>query len=203
MKRLIICMLCLLLAPAFPGMCAAAVDSGVKAADGWVIMPAGARPTYMGIHGGTMPVSLLVSGDGSSLLTFVGRTGNDFLDVRRTDVRMPSLLNATAARDAADGGLLTGGTVLMAGSAASSMPVIYLTGEGFARAAPSPDQLQPFGLSDKPLSIEGQVAKKVPSVFSAAVSATPPQPELVQHEVETAGFLPPSVSYLFDFPGIS
>ena len=119
MKRLIICMLCLLLAPAFPGMCAAAVDSGVKAADGWVIMPAGARPTYMGIHGGTMPVSLLVSGDGSSLLTFVGRTGNDFLDVlRRTDVRMPSLLNATAARDAADGGLLTGGTVLMAGSAA-------------------------------------------------------------------------------------
>ena len=160
MKRLIICMLCLLLAPAFPGMCAAAVDSGVKAADGWVIMPAGARPTYMGIHGGTMPVSLLVSGDGSSLLTFVGRTGNDFLDVlRRTDVRMPSLLNATAARDAADGGLLSGGTVLMAGSAASSMPVIYLTGEGFARAAPSPDQLQPFGLSDKPLSIEGQVAK--------------------------------------------
>ena len=160
MKILIICMLCLLLAPAFPGMCAAAVDSGVKAADGWVIMPAGARPTYMGIHGGTMPVSLLVSGDGSSLLTFVGRTGNDFLDVlRRTDVRMPSLLNATAARDAADGGLLTGGTVLMAGSAASSMPVIYLTGEGFARAAPSPDQLQPFGLSDKPLSIEGQVAK--------------------------------------------
>ena len=149
MKRLIICMLCLLLAPAFPGMCAAAVDSGVKAADGWVIMPAGARPTYMGIHGGTMPVSLLVSGDGSSLLTFVGRTGNDFLDVlRRTDVRMPSLLNATAARDAADGGLLTGGTVLMAGSAASSMPVVYLTSEGFARAAPSPDQLLPFGLSD-------------------------------------------------------
>ena len=113
----------------------------------------------MGIHGGTMPVSLLVSGDGSSLLTFVGRTGNDFLDVlRRTDVRMPSLLNATAARDAADGGLLSGGTVLMAGSAASSMPVIYLTGEGFARAAPSPITV-PFGLSDKPLSIEGQVAK--------------------------------------------
>ena len=121
MKILIICMLCLLPAPAFPGMCAAATDSGAKAADGWVIMPAGARPTYMGIHGGTMPVSLLVSDDGSSLLTFVGRTGNDFLDVlRRTDVRMPSLLNATAARDTAGGGLLTGGTVLMAGSAASS-----------------------------------------------------------------------------------
>ena len=181
MKILIICMLCLLPAPAFPGMCAAATDSGAKAADGWVIMPAGARPTYMGIHGGTMPVSLLVSDDGSSLLTFVGRTGNDFLDVlRRTDVRMPSLLNATAARDTAGGGLLTGGTVLMAGSAASSMPVIYLTGEGFARAAPSPDQLQPFGLSDKPLSIEGQVVKPTPifprqksSVcFSATVPAT-------------------------------
>ena len=76
-----------------------------------------------------------------------------------TDVRMPSLLNATAARNSAGSRPSDGGTVLMAGSAASSMPVIYLTGEGFARAAPSPGQLQPFGLSDKPLSIEGQVAK--------------------------------------------
>ena len=49
-------------------------------------MPAGARPTYMGIHGGTMPVSLLVYGDGSSLVTFVGRTGNDFLEMLLTGI---------------------------------------------------------------------------------------------------------------------
>ncbi|MGE9984331.1 hypothetical protein [Desulfovibrio sp. SGI.169] len=149
--------LLVLLCPAF---CAAGSLDGMGADDGWVTMPAGARPAYMGIHGGTVPVSLLVSDDGSSLLTFVGRTGNDFLEVlRRTDVRMPSLLNATATRNSGGSHSSGGGTRLMAGSAASSMPVIYLTGEGFARAAPSPTQLQPFGLSDKPLSIEGQVAK--------------------------------------------
>lgn len=159
MKKLSIYMLCLL-ALLCPRLCAASSVDGAEARDGWVTMPAGARSAYMGIHGGTMPVSLLVSDDGSSLLTFVGRTGNDFLEVlRRTDVRMPSLLNATAARNSAGSRPSDGGTVLMAGSAASSMPVIYLTGEGFARAAPSPGQLQPFGLSDKPLSIEGQVAK--------------------------------------------
>ncbi len=152
-------MLCLLVLLC-PQLCAAAPGGGAESDDGWVTMPAGARSAYMGIHGGTMPVSLLVSDDGSSLLTFVGRTGNDFLEVlRRTDVRMPSLLNATVAREGAGDRPVDGGTVLMAGSATSSMPVIYLTGEGFARAAPSPGQLQPFGLSDKPLSIEGQVAK--------------------------------------------
>jgi len=159
MKKLNIHMLCLL-ALFCLRLCAAGPVNGMEAGGEWMIMPAGARPAYMGIHGGTMPVSLLVSDDGSFLLTFVGRTGNDFLEVlRRTDVHMPSLLNAITARDSAGGSPSDGGTVLMAGSAASSMPVIYLTGEGFARAAPSPGQLQPFGLSEKPLSIEGQVAK--------------------------------------------
>ena len=77
-----------------------------ESGESWVTMPAGARPTYMGIHGGTMPVSLLVSSDGTSLLTFVGRTGNDFLEVlHHGDIRFPSLLgsttrNATAMRSA-------------------------------------------------------------------------------------------------------
>lgn len=159
MKKFTIHMLCLLVLLC-PRFCVAGPVAGMEAGDGWVTMPAGARPAYMGIHGGTMPVSLLVSDDGSSLLTFVGRTGNDFLEVlRRTDVRMPSLLNATATRNSTGSGPSDDGAKLMAGSAASSMPVIHLTGEGFARVAPSPAQLQPFGLSDKPLSIEGQVAK--------------------------------------------
>lgn len=54
-----------------------------KDAGEWVRMPAGAKAAYMGIHGGTMPVSLLVAADGSSLLAFAGRTGNDFLDALR------------------------------------------------------------------------------------------------------------------------
>lgn len=164
MKKIGFYALCFLLAAACQTVRAATpTDSSGLGGEGWVVMPAGARPAYMGIHGGTMPVSLLVYGDGSSLVTFVGRTGNDFLEVlRRTDLRMPSLLNATTALPFS-GNLPPGGNgaVLMAGSAASSMPVIYLTGEGLARMALAPDQLQPFGLSEKPLSIEGQVASQL------------------------------------------
>ena len=124
--------------------------------DGWVVMPAGGRPAYMGIHGGTMPVSLLVSGDGASLFTFVGRTGNDFLEaLRATDMPLPSLLNATVARSMA----VPGGAALFAGNATSSLPVIALSGESFAALAAQPGKLQPFGLSDEPLSIEGRAVR--------------------------------------------
>ena len=131
--------------------------------DGWVVMPAGGRPAYMGIHGGTMPVSLLVAGDGASLFTFVGRTGNDFLEaLRATDMPLPSLLNATVARSRA----VTGGAALFAGNATSSLPVIPLTDESFAALAEQPGKLTPFGLSDEPLSIEGRAAR--PSALSPA-----------------------------------
>ncbi len=63
---------------------------------GWVVMPAGAKQAYIGIHGGTVPVSLLATSEGTSLVSFVGRTGNDFLELlHREDMRMPSLLNGT------------------------------------------------------------------------------------------------------------
>lgn len=141
------------LSPAAPATAASTED------DGWTIMPAGARPTYMGIHGGTMPVSLLVYGDGSSLVTFVGRTGNDFLEIlRRTDLPVPSLLNATARPVGAP--LPTAnGTGLMAGNAADSIPVLSLPGGILSGTALKSGLLQPFGLSDKPLSIEGQVTR--------------------------------------------
>ena len=124
-------------------------------------MPAGARPAYFGIHGGTMPVSLLVYGDGSSLVTFVGRTGNDFIDMlRQAEVSMPSPLNATSQRSAAGKAASPSANataVLMAGSSSSSLPVFNVTGEGLSRMDVPPGQLQPFGLSDKALSIEGEV----------------------------------------------
>lgn len=143
------------------GSTQAASPSGLTAGSGWDLMPAGARPAYMGIHGGTMPVSLLVSNDGNSLLTFVGRTGNDFLDMlRRTDLPLPSLFNSTEGQlprqvDLQAG--LAGARVLSAGSGQSRMPVLCLTTDAFARIAPTPDMLQPFGLSDKPLALEGEV----------------------------------------------
>ena len=60
-----------------------ATVSGQSLPEGWTAMPAGARSTYLGIHGGTVPVSLLVSRDGMSLVSFVGQTGNDFLELLR------------------------------------------------------------------------------------------------------------------------
>lgn len=156
------CWFCFLLAALL--LPAAARGSEVRPApeqQGWVVMPAGARPAFFGIHGGTMPVSLLVYGDGSSLVTFVGRTGNDFIDVlRRSELPMPSLLNATSQRAATGKAMSPSANataVLMAGSSSSSLPVFNVSGEGLSQMAIPPGQLQPFGLSDKPLSIEGEV----------------------------------------------
>lgn len=132
--------------------------------DEWISMPAGGRPAYMGIQGGTMPVSLLVAGNGEALLTFVGRTGNDFLEVlKATDLRLPSLINATSAHSSQLP--LPANCGLFAGNATASLPVIALSGERLARHQ---DKLQPFGLSEQPLCIEGEILR--PATTSKAKS---------------------------------
>ena len=50
--------------------------------DGLIKMESGSRQAYVGIHGGTAPLSLLWSDDGV-VIAFTGRTGNDFLDILR------------------------------------------------------------------------------------------------------------------------
>ena len=54
----------------------------------WGEMPAGAKTTYIGIHGGTVPVSLLTAGDGSPMIALVGLTGSAFLNFLRTHGRL-------------------------------------------------------------------------------------------------------------------
>lgn len=162
MLNRIVLFLLLLLTATLVAPCSAA-PGGQPPSDadaGWTVMPAGARPAFFGIHGGTMPVSLLVYGDGSSLVTFVGRTGNDFMEVlRRSDTVMPSLFASGSRRGSRAGAPSANATtVLMAGTGADSLPVFNLSGEGFSRMA-EPGELQPFGLSDKPLSIEGEVTR--------------------------------------------
>ena len=166
MKIRLFCILCLIFAVGIGFDALAAQSSGtpksnIQPEEPWVIMPAGGKPAFMGIHGGTMPVSLLVYGDGTSLVTFVGRTGNDFLDVlRRTDLPVPSLLNATAHNGTAETMLPAGKYgLLTAGNTNSTMPVFNVTGERLSHMDMAPGQLQPFGLSDKPLSIEGEVSR--------------------------------------------
>ena len=46
-----------------------------------------------------------------------------------------------------------------AGNTNSTMPVFNVTGERLSHMDMAPGQLQPFGLSDKPLSIEGEVSR--------------------------------------------
>ena len=142
------------------------VPSYAPGAEGedWVVIPAGAKSSYMGIHGGTMPVSLLVSADGNSLFSFVGRTGNDFMEVlKKAHLPLPTFGNATWASVNSPAR-----SHLFAGNATASLPVIALSGETISRLE---SRLQPFGLSDAPLSIEGAVAK--PESFPHAKSLRP------------------------------
>lgn len=146
----------------YPGGAGRALAAGEE--DGWVYMPAGARPTYFGIHGGTMPVSLLVSDDGAALVSIVGRTGNDFLDILYgMDRRIPSLFNGTSpeSRPVFEAGGPAVPSGLTAGGGGGSLPVFHFTG---GRAS----HLLPFGFSDTPLPIEGRVM--LPSHTSPAKS---------------------------------
>ena len=117
-----------------------------------------------------MPVSLLVSRDGMSLVSFVGQTGNDFLELlRRADVRLPSLLSSVL-------GSSYGGSMLLAGRAQRSMPVLYVLGDRLAAMPQGLQGLQPFGLSDKPLSIEGSISlppRRSPAAHRSPLSRPP------------------------------
>lgn len=149
-------------------------------------MPAGARVTYIGIHGGTVPVSLLTDKDGTSMVTFVGQTGNDFLRILLRTSNNEASLPPTSAEPAAQllklappaQSLVTSermgphsplvnkqqpanATVLQAETAVGNIPVIYVTGKGFARMDLPEAQWLPFGLSEKPLDLEGQVLKPI------------------------------------------
>lgn len=136
-------------------------DPEDKNTEQWTVMPAGARPSYMGIHGGTMPVSLLVADDGSSLVSFVGRTGNDFINViKKAQTPLPSFGNGTLSI-----GMRSKGSQLFAGNATASLPVVSIADDALAGLE---RHLQPFGLSEVPLSIEGKVAK--PQAFPHAKS---------------------------------
>jgi hypothetical protein len=138
-------------------------------------MPAGARPAYMGIHGGTMPVSLLVVADGSSLLGFVGRSGNDFLDVLRnakssfsTSRILDRDVDGQTANDSNNAASPAGespafdkipfppNSLFVTGSGLTSLPVIQMNGS-LAVFSSNLERLLPFGFSENPLPIEGEI----------------------------------------------
>ena len=167
----------------------------------WGEMPAGAKTTYIGIHGGTVPVSLLTAGDGSPMIALVGLTGSDFLNFLRTSGRLqeeplfadnsgiyapgtpagaesvdsittdPASANATIPQasdtqdlPATEQTIPSGGnaTLLLAGSSSGDIPVIYATGRTFERLSLVPANWAPFGLTEKALSVEGEIKVLTP-----------------------------------------
>ena len=50
--------------------------------DGWVVIEQGTRPVYAGIHGGTVPLTVLRASNGA-LFALAGETGSDFMNVLR------------------------------------------------------------------------------------------------------------------------
>ena len=161
-------------------------DKGKKEEVVWGEMPAGARTTYIGIHGGTVPVSLLTAGDGSPMIALVGLTGSDFLHFLRSKGKMAEEPPAeTPATPAAPSGEAqtedlpatpppvpseSNATLLLAGSPSGDIPVIYATGRAFERMSLVPANWAPFGLTEKALSVEGEVKvltppKKLPKKY--------------------------------------
>lgn len=209
-RRFALLALAALIAPGF--LWAAPVHAADKDTDKkkeevvWGEMPAGAKTTYIGIHGGTVPVSLLTAGDGSPMIALVGLTGSDFLNFLRSSGRkqeeplfadstgiyapntppditgnatlpdMPAYnatqsigTNATAADQsgdlpASDAELPSGNnaTLQLAGSSSGDIPVIYATGRRFERLSLVPANWAPFGLTEKALSVEGEVKVLAP-----------------------------------------
>ncbi|MDR2694813.1 MAG: hypothetical protein LBC79_00330 [Deltaproteobacteria bacterium] len=143
-------------------------------------MPAGARATYIGIHGGTVPVSLLTSRDGTHMVALVGQTGNDFLrtlkvdpgtrgalpapsatpstlaGVEEEDIAHPHL-HASAAPSPPTLRLAANATLLMAGTAVGAMPVIYATGHSFASLNQLYTDSLLFGIAENSPLLEGSV----------------------------------------------
>lgn len=154
--------------------------------DAWVTMPAGGKPAYIGIHGGTVPVSLLTARGGSAMVALVGETGSDFLRMLRGDARNGSSATqdtsllaqapapAVAAAPASGPDSATpssiekqptlpdagaNATVLLAAMGDNNMPVIYASGRNFEQLDLIPADWKPFGLEAAP-----QVDKELPKI---------------------------------------
>ena len=201
-SRRLLALGCICLALCAASWQSARADPGKTAlASQWIYMPAGARAAYIGIHGGTVPVSLLTSRDGTHLVALVGQTGNDFLRALKADPGttetppMPSgslaapdetedadlahqNLPAAPVSDLPSSRLAANATLLMAGTAVGAMPVIYATGHSFASLSRLYTDSLLFGISEHSPLLEGSV--KAPRKTTKKTRAAKRRQPLVQ-----------------------
>jgi hypothetical protein len=118
-----------------PKVVAGQTNATVKG-EGWVSLEPGSRPAYVGIQGGTAPVTLFRSPEGE-LFTYTGNTGSDFMHILRGNGSLASVapLAGNGERLAA---VPAPGAV---GSGLSGEQALDAVTTGPAEA------LQPFGLS--------------------------------------------------------
>jgi len=193
-QRILRVFLCLALCAIWQPVCA---EPGKNVlARQWIHMPAGARATYIGIHGGTVPVSLLTSRDGTHMVALVGETGNDFLRTLKVDPgtrgalppavsgvqEIPdgeehaelALQHLHAAAAPAPARLTANATLLMAGTAIGAMPVIYATGHSFASLHQLYTDSLLFGISENSPLLEGAVKAPLKTAKDARAAKRQP-----------------------------
>jgi hypothetical protein len=192
---------CIALSPAVLPARAAEAD-GKSASEGWVVIESGSRPAYVGIHGGTAPISLLRASNGL-LFAFTGQTGNDFLHVLRgnatnvsgvspaapgRDTGVPQAVSAASFPNAATpaakaapsspDGRIAEGRKGFAPSAQASMilpPGGSIPAEGKAPAAPALAQGEACGQASLPSApSDSPLTRMAVSPVSAEAIPAPP-----------------------------
>ena len=76
-------------------------DQGQKPVENrpaWVCVSPGARPAYVGIQGGTAPLTLNACADGS-IIAFTGTSGNDFTKILHKNPPPPAVVHPVTAEE--------------------------------------------------------------------------------------------------------
>lgn len=66
----------------FGASASAQEDESLDEEENWITMPEGSRATFVGIHGGTVPITIFSSEDGK-VVALPGNSGKDFLNILR------------------------------------------------------------------------------------------------------------------------
>lgn len=154
----------------------ARAEGAAAAHDRWITIEPGYRPAYVGIHGGTAPISLLRASNGL-LFAFTGQTGNDFLHILRGNATgAPNASPATSGRDGTTG----------PAPGAASLP------EAAAPAAGEPSPDKEDLRKDAPPSAQSSPAPAPKTSAPAEEKTADPRDKIPPPPVRTEASVPPS-----------
>ena len=100
---LLYCLSVCTLSASGPVLGATLPDQGTKPVQSrpvWISVSPGARPAYVGIQGGTAPLTLSACADGS-IIAFTGASGNDFTKILHKNPPPPEVVHPVTAEEPA------------------------------------------------------------------------------------------------------